>query len=152
VGLLLLSGVGFIAPTTSATARAWTVERTNDLIGDAHCGPARRFSILNTIKLGSSAHCRASRSDQVPSGTTELPLARDRMHEPNVWWENINKECTLLSMYSHKASGISNHVLRYSSSLLQRRWRAWRHVTSGIHDFGKFTGLDVLVSRPCIQR
>ena len=36
VGSLLPSGVGFMAPTTSATALAWTFERTSDLIGAAH--------------------------------------------------------------------------------------------------------------------
>jgi len=84
VGSLLLSGVAFMAPTTSATARAWTFERTSDLIGAAHCGSMGRFSTVNQIKLQIVAHCRAFRLDQVPSGLTELQLAGDPMHEPSV--------------------------------------------------------------------
>lgn len=51
VGSLLPSGVGFMAPITSATARAWAVERTSDLIGAAHRGSMKRFSILNQVNL-----------------------------------------------------------------------------------------------------
>lgn len=84
VGSLLLSCVGFMAPTTSATARAWTLERTSDLIGVAHCGSMRRFSTLNLINSQLLAHFRAFPPDQVPSGLTELPLARDPMHALSV--------------------------------------------------------------------
>lgn len=48
VGSLLPSGVGFIAPTTSATARAWAVERTSDLIGAAHCGSMKTASVFSS--------------------------------------------------------------------------------------------------------
>jgi len=51
VGSLLPSGIDFMAPTTSATARAWTVERTSDLIGAAHCGSIKCFSILDQVNL-----------------------------------------------------------------------------------------------------
>src|SRR5258706_4150604 len=81
VGSLLLSGVGFMAPTTCATARAWTVERTRDLNGIGHCGSMKRFSTLHQIKLKTVAHCRAFQTDRVPSGLTELPLASYRLHE-----------------------------------------------------------------------
>ena len=47
VGSLLPSGVGFMAPTTSATARAWAVERTSDLIGAAQCGSMKSASVFS---------------------------------------------------------------------------------------------------------
>jgi hypothetical protein len=64
------------------------------------------------------------------------------------------KIIAFLPTYSHKSSGSSDHILRYSPSFPQRTWRTWWrcwHIASSVHNFGRFTRLDFLISGPCIQ-